>query len=515
MRGAAPARAVDPNRQRLVLPHPLKSSNASHADLTRRLTAVHEQLQEFDQDHVDTTSLDAAAAQLVDPTLLLHKDKSVKALVAACLVDVLRLYAPEAPYTPAQLYDLFEFLTNQLRAAGDPKDPNQPEHFYVVDSLASVKSIVLVCDLDQADSLLTRIFNTVFETVSSQTPKNVSLALSDVLLALLDEAATIPTGVVEAIVSQFAPSSHRHRNAKPGKDHRDLDPSGTGAAAAAAVAHEKRAAFRLAVDVARAASDKLQRYVSQYFIETVLAHADASSGTTVNGGGGGKKKNNKKGTRPDSEDDEDRSDTESDAVASDSEGNDDDEEEEDEEGTARTGGRSKRKAKTKARAKLISRKDARGAAAAAASSSATRGGANALGNSRDPTGEYSSLSSRLVEAHRLIRSINRHVPALLINVIPSIAEELTAAQPTLRVLATDYLGQMLGEPVGHGDVAKLHPAVWKEWLKRARDRDPKVRVKMCDRLGAVWREHPELARDLEGERWQRRRRHHVCETSSF
>ncbi|KAG0663219.1 hypothetical protein C6P46_002808 [Rhodotorula mucilaginosa] len=458
---AAAAAPAEPPKQRLVLEGALHHSSSSkggaagsHAELVKRLTSVHDQLRDFDQDTVDTSSLDRCADELVDPILLLHKDKSVKALVAACIVDILRLYAPEAPYTPAQLHDLFEFLTNQLKYAGDPKDPNQPEHFYVVDSLASVKSIVLVCDLDHADQLLSRIFAVVFDTVSSQTPKNVTLALSDILLSLLDEATSIPPGVINALTAQFIPSrANSSSRASKGKDRA----SGPDDDNNTESAHERRAAFRLAVDVARAASDKLQRYVSQYFSETVLA--------SVNGGNG------VRGARSGDDDDEDDEMSEPESSA------------DDDEGTARGRGRGKRRAKTKARAKLA--KD---------SHFVPGGGAR---NGME-TGEYASLPAQLVDAHRLIRSLNRHVPALLLNVIPQLAEELTSNEPLLRILATDFLGQMLGEPVGRGDLAKNNPGVWKEWLKRARDKDAKVRIKMCDRLEPIWREHPELAQDVEG-----------------
>ncbi|GAA5984565.1 hypothetical protein JCM10908_003401 [Rhodotorula pacifica] len=469
---------ASPAKQRLVLTQPLnKSSNSSkagsstttttshsHAELAKRLTSVHDQLRDFDQDTVDTSSLDKCAAQLVDPTLLLHKDKSVKALVAACIVDILRLYAPEAPYTPDQLRDLFDFLTHQLKQAGDPKDPNQPEHFYVVDSLASVKSIVLVCDLDHADELLTDIFKAVFHTVSSQTPKNVTLALTDILLSLLDEATSVPTGVISVLTSQFLPSSSSastRANNNKGKDREDGS-AGGGGGGDAATAHERRAAFRLAVDVARAASDKLQRYVSQYFTEIILE--------AVNGGEAGNGKRSR--TAADDEDDE----------MSEPESSTDDEDEDDDVGTG--GGRGKRRAKTKARAKLA--KDSSG-----------RPSSSSHHPHHLESGEYASLPSALVDAHRLIRSLNRHVPALLLNVIPQLAEELTSTNTLLRILATEYLGLMLGEPVGMGDLARNNPAVWKEWAKRARDKDPKVRVKMCDRLEVIWREHPELATDVE------------------
>ena len=43
------------------------------------------------------------AKELITPALLLHKERGVKAYIACCLVDILRLYAPEAPYTEREL----------------------------------------------------------------------------------------------------------------------------------------------------------------------------------------------------------------------------------------------------------------------------------------------------------------------------------------------------------------------------------------------------------------------------
>ena len=65
--------------------------------------ALHRELAALDQDTVDTSSLDAVKKELISPGLLLGKDRGVKAHVACCLADLLRLYAPDAPYTPSEL----------------------------------------------------------------------------------------------------------------------------------------------------------------------------------------------------------------------------------------------------------------------------------------------------------------------------------------------------------------------------------------------------------------------------
>jgi sister-chromatid-cohesion protein PDS5 len=73
------------------------------ADLLRRLEALSKELQTYDQDEVEKDSLTTVAKELVSQQLIAHKDRGVKAFAAACLVDIFRLCAPDAPYTGTQL----------------------------------------------------------------------------------------------------------------------------------------------------------------------------------------------------------------------------------------------------------------------------------------------------------------------------------------------------------------------------------------------------------------------------
>lgn len=73
------------------------------ADLLKRLNALSKEMQHMEQEENERDSFTKVAKELVSPNLLAHKDKGVKALTAACLVDILRLCAPDAPYTGQQL----------------------------------------------------------------------------------------------------------------------------------------------------------------------------------------------------------------------------------------------------------------------------------------------------------------------------------------------------------------------------------------------------------------------------
>jgi sister-chromatid-cohesion protein PDS5 len=47
---------------------------------------------------------DAKAAFLASPFVLKHKDKGVRLYAASCLVDILRVYAPDAPFDKDQMW---------------------------------------------------------------------------------------------------------------------------------------------------------------------------------------------------------------------------------------------------------------------------------------------------------------------------------------------------------------------------------------------------------------------------
>lgn len=71
--------------------------------LLERLEALATELRKFEQEEADPAWFTEIAQQLVAKNLLAHKDTGVKALTACCLVDVLKLCAPDAPFSRQQL----------------------------------------------------------------------------------------------------------------------------------------------------------------------------------------------------------------------------------------------------------------------------------------------------------------------------------------------------------------------------------------------------------------------------
>lgn len=90
------------------------------ATLLTRLEKLSKELADFDQGAVVLSSLQRVAADLAHRNLLQHKDRGVKAYTACCLVDLLRLYVPDAPFTEEQLkVSIFIFLSRQKLIPAD------------------------------------------------------------------------------------------------------------------------------------------------------------------------------------------------------------------------------------------------------------------------------------------------------------------------------------------------------------------------------------------------------------
>lgn len=71
--------------------------------LLERLDKLFKELVDMDQEEADKDSLIGVAEALGHRNLIAHKDAGVKAKTACCLVEILRICAPNAPFTEEQL----------------------------------------------------------------------------------------------------------------------------------------------------------------------------------------------------------------------------------------------------------------------------------------------------------------------------------------------------------------------------------------------------------------------------
>ena len=190
--------------QKLKFYDKLVGKGLSTDALLKKLKNLHTQLADLDQDRVDTATLATVRKELIHNTILLHKDRGVKAYAACCLADILRLFAPDAPYTHNELRDIFQFFFRQLTTGLKGSDsPYYNEYFHILESLSTVKSVVLVCDLPSSEELMVDIFRDFFALVRHDLSKKIELHMADILVALIDEATSLPSELMDIIMAQF------------------------------------------------------------------------------------------------------------------------------------------------------------------------------------------------------------------------------------------------------------------------------------------------------------------------
>ncbi|RQM06379.1 hypothetical protein DH86_00001188, partial [Scytalidium sp. 3C] len=250
-------------------------------ELLRRLDALSNELREMDQEATDKNSLTKVAKELAGQHLLGHKDRGVRAFAACCLVDVLKLCAPDAPFTGSQLRDIFTlFITSIIPALSDPSNAYNTQHKYVLVSLAEVKSIVLLMDIPNSDALTLHLFTSCFDIVSGsskastgeQISKDVDYHMSQLLVTLVDEATSLPSQVVDIIVAQFL-------RAGIGRKSEDADDKQS-----TLMLKELPEAYNMAKLICNSCPEKMARYISQYFNDVIMdASATSNPPTKSNG----------------------------------------------------------------------------------------------------------------------------------------------------------------------------------------------------------------------------------------
>ncbi|KAH3678991.1 hypothetical protein WICMUC_001305 [Wickerhamomyces mucosus] len=161
---------------------------------------------DIDQENFDTRSLDRWREDLINKKLIHHKEIGVQSLVACCISDILRVYAPDAPYTDRELTDIFKLFIKQFKYLSDIENGFYSQNVYLITRLAEVRSIILVTDIDNGAELIENIFQLFFD-VSNKFNKKLEPIISDILSEIIAEWDSITTSVLKLILNKFLANS--------------------------------------------------------------------------------------------------------------------------------------------------------------------------------------------------------------------------------------------------------------------------------------------------------------------
>lgn len=132
-----------------------------------------------------------------------------------------------------------------------------------------MKSILLINDVNNSEELLLELFSTFFDGISGsyksssgeQVAKDVEFHMTEVMVILIDESASLPPPVLDVVMAQFL-------RAAPRGGHREKsDSSGN---QTTLLPKEEPEAYVMAKTVCNSCPDRMARYVGQYFSDVIM-----------------------------------------------------------------------------------------------------------------------------------------------------------------------------------------------------------------------------------------------------
>ncbi|XP_062565110.1 sister chromatid cohesion protein PDS5 homolog B isoform X2 [Armigeres subalbatus] len=212
-------------------------------ELIRRLKTLTHTLQAMGQDEGMYTQYIPLAVHMADDYFLQHSSKDVQLLIACCIADVLRVYAPEAPYKDQdQIKGIFLFLIKQLNGLKDPKDPAFKRYFYLLENLAYVKSFNMCFELEDCQEIFCTLFSLMFKIVNDEHSSKVKSFMLDVLCPLITESDSVSFDLLDLIFINI------------------VEPLRT----------QRKNAYHLAKDLIIKTSDTLESYTQAFFNQILI-----------------------------------------------------------------------------------------------------------------------------------------------------------------------------------------------------------------------------------------------------
>lgn len=168
-------------------------------ELVKRLKALARAFQDMGQD--DNEKYTELALHLASEFFLSHPSKDVKLLVACCIADVFRIFAPEAPFNEQdQLKEIFMFLIKQLRGLEEPEAPSFKRYFYLLENLAWVKSFNICIELDDNQEIFCALYKLMFNIVNDKHSSKVKNFMLDMMCPLITEADSVSQKLLDIIL---------------------------------------------------------------------------------------------------------------------------------------------------------------------------------------------------------------------------------------------------------------------------------------------------------------------------
>ncbi|PPD67506.1 hypothetical protein GOBAR_DD35614 [Gossypium barbadense] len=144
-------------------------------------------------------ALSPSLKALVAEQLLRHPDNDVKVAVAACVSEITRITAPEAPYDDDQMGEIFQLIVSSFEHLSDKSSRSFIKRISILETVAKVRSCVVMLDLE-CDALIIEMFQHFLKEIRDHHSEIVFTSMATIMTLVLEESEDIPVELLTPIL---------------------------------------------------------------------------------------------------------------------------------------------------------------------------------------------------------------------------------------------------------------------------------------------------------------------------
>ncbi|KAA8497284.1 Sister chromatid cohesion protein PDS5-like B [Porphyridium purpureum] len=166
-----------------------------------RLRAAHQALCRVSQGSSDA-SVRRAARAVGSEALIKHPENEVRLLTACCLAEILRIFAPDAPYSKRSEHNIFELFVRQLAHLENTASPFFKTYCDLLAKLAALRVFVLVMD---TEDIICSLVRCMYQAASADHSYKIFTNMGELLSSFIVElSGSLSETVLEALLAPLA-----------------------------------------------------------------------------------------------------------------------------------------------------------------------------------------------------------------------------------------------------------------------------------------------------------------------
>ncbi|KAH0453112.1 hypothetical protein IEQ34_017436 [Dendrobium chrysotoxum] len=142
---------------------------------------------------------------LITKEFLNHPEADVKVFVAACINEIIRVTAPDAPYNDDLMKEIFAMIVDAFEKLDDMSGCSYFKRVSILEIMAKVRSCVVMLDLE-CDDLILRMFENFLKSIRTDHPINVFSSMETIMTLILEESEDISQELLSCLLSNVQKS---------------------------------------------------------------------------------------------------------------------------------------------------------------------------------------------------------------------------------------------------------------------------------------------------------------------